>query len=269
MSVRIGHASMGSNGSIKGDIAGDQNGKEVCIRTWYNKPWVFVLRFNDRAKAKKAVANCIALCNNPCIGYDQSNRNSLQAELKKVNWKIGSLKTPCETDCSAFQTVICESVGIKIPYSYGNAPTTSTMVNAFKSTGAFEVLTDSRYLTSDKYLLEGDILVKPGSHTVMVLDNGNGGGNVTPAPQTYKIGQTYTLNANMFVRLTPGGEKKLYSEFSANAKQNGYADTDGSGILKKGTRVTCQGIQIIGTKTWMRIPSGYICAISGSTIYAS
>jgi uncharacterized protein YgiM (DUF1202 family) len=57
-------------------------------------------------------------------------------------------------------------------YQGGNMRTTRNMRSAFKATGKFEVLTDSKYLTSDTYLKRGDILVNEGSHTIMVLGNG-------------------------------------------------------------------------------------------------
>ena len=47
-----------------------------------------------------------------------------------------------------------------------NAPTTRTMKNFFKKYG-FKVFTNSKYLTTDKELKKGDILIKEGSHTVM------------------------------------------------------------------------------------------------------
>lgn len=85
----------------------------------------------------------------------------------------------------------------------------------------------------------------------------------TPTTFTdYHVGTTYTTNVDLYVRLTPRGEKKLYSELSANAKSNGFADKDGYGILKKGTRVTCKGLVKVNGQTWMQIPSGWICAIN-------
>ena len=35
MSVRIGHASQDEHGRATGGSAGDQTGKELCIRQWY------------------------------------------------------------------------------------------------------------------------------------------------------------------------------------------------------------------------------------------
>ena len=53
VSVKIGHASIDENGKITGGAAGDQNGKEVCTRDWYNKPWLKVFRPNDQIRVAK------------------------------------------------------------------------------------------------------------------------------------------------------------------------------------------------------------------------
>ena len=173
MAIKIGHASINENGQAKNGQAGDQTKKEVCIRPWYSKPWSFVLRCKDDSKSNKMATACEQGCGNDNIGYDQNQRNTLRTQAKKVNFDLSKIVTPCECDCSSFMTVCAESAGINIPYNGTNAPTTSTMKTAFTSTGMFDVLTDPKYLTSDKYLKRGDILVKPGSHTVMVLENGS------------------------------------------------------------------------------------------------
>lgn len=170
--ITIGHASIDENGKAKGGNAGDQTKKEVCTRKWYSKPWGFVLRCKDPIKAEKMAVACERGCNNDNIGYDQNQRNTLGTQAKAVSYDLSKINVPCETDCSEFMTVCAQAAGINIPYNSGNAPTTSTMENAFVSTGEFEVLTDSKYLTSDSYLKRGDILVKSGSHTAMALEDG-------------------------------------------------------------------------------------------------
>ncbi len=173
MAIKIGHASINENAGIKNGASGDQTGREVCIRTWYAKPWSFVLRCTDEAKAEKMAAACEAGCGNPNIGYDQNQRNTLHTQAKQAGYDLSRITTPCETDCSAFMCVCAEAAGIAIPYNGTNAPTTSTMKTAFTATGMFEVLTASKYVTGDAWLKRGDILVKPGSHTVMALENGS------------------------------------------------------------------------------------------------
>lgn len=182
MAIRIGHASLDENKKIKNGQAGDQTGTEVCTRSWYSKPWSFVLRCKNSSKAELMAISCEKGCSNKNIGYDQNQRNTLRTQAKKVDFDLNKIVTPCECDCSSFMTVCAESAGIAIPYNGTNAPTTSTMKNAFTSTGMFEILSDSKYLTSDTYLKRGDILVKPGSHTVMALENGSGINSTTIAP---------------------------------------------------------------------------------------
>lgn len=173
MSIKIGHASIDENGKGRNGKSGDQSGKEVCIRTWYQKGWQFVLRCKDPVMADNMAKACEAGCANSNIGYDMNQRNTAHTEARKVGYDLSKIKTPCETDCSAFLTLCAIAAGItSLEYS-DNAPTTSTMKTAFLNTGKFEVLTDPKYLTSDKYLKRGDILVKPGSHTVMALEDGS------------------------------------------------------------------------------------------------
>lgn len=171
--VRIGHASQDENKKAKGGKAGDNNGKEVCVRNWYKKPWHTLLRPKDGNVAERMAYCCEVLCNSNYVGYDQNQRNSLRKELLKVNWIPEQLRTLCETDCSAFMSVCAEASGVAMygQYISGNAPTTANMVNKFYATGMFDVLTDKSYLNDYTRLRRGDILVCNG-HTVMVLDDG-------------------------------------------------------------------------------------------------
>lgn len=169
MAIRIGHASIDENGKIAGGLAGDQNGKEVSIRNWYNGGWEFLARARDTTIAEKIDAACEAGCANPNIGYDQNQRNSLNTQAKKAGYDLSKISVPCETDCSAFVSVCVLASGVNLPYS-GNLPTTRTLKSALTRTGEFDILTDSKYLTGTAYLRRGDILCKSGSHTVIVLD---------------------------------------------------------------------------------------------------
>lgn len=172
--MRIGHASISENKNNGRDgraKAGDQTGKEVCIRTFYKKPWKYLLRCKNQNVAELMALACESLCLNPHVGYDQLNRLSLNKELKKIEYNYSRLNVDCECDCSSFMTVCAQCAGINIPYPNGNAPTTSNMVRIFQETNMFDVITENINLES--YLKRGDILVgPPATHTVMVLDNG-------------------------------------------------------------------------------------------------
>lgn len=175
--VKIGHASKDEHGGSGWDgraKAGDQTKAEVYTRSWYNGNWDFVLRCKDSAKAEKMARACEAACANDCIGYDQSQRNTLNTQAKLVGYDLARIKTDCECDCSSLMTVCAQAAGIAVPYSAGNAPRTATMKKDFTATGMFEVLTDIFYRNTDAYLKRGDILVRAGHHTAMVLQDGTG-----------------------------------------------------------------------------------------------
>ena len=180
MSVMIGQASIDERNGISGGQAGDQSGKELNTRSWYSNGWTLCLRFKDRQKAQKCAEVAKALISGNRVGYDQSQRNTLRAELKKVGWNPDKLTTPCETDCSAFAAVCAEAAGVKMEPTYtgGNAPATFQMRDKWRLTGEFELLTDSKYLTSDRYLMTGDVLVNEARHACVVLNDG------ALAPQT-------------------------------------------------------------------------------------
>ena len=172
--MRIGHASIsenkdnGRNGRAK---AGDQTGKEVCIRSFYVKPWKYLLRCKDKDKAEIMAQACESICENPCVGYDQSQRLTLHNELSRLGFDYRKLTEPCECDCSSFMTVCAECAGIMIQYPGGNAPVTANMVKLFEKTGMFDVITDG--INEEYNLKRGDILVGAhNTHTVMVLDEG-------------------------------------------------------------------------------------------------
>lgn len=172
MAVRIGHASIDENGKTTGGSSGDQTGKEVVIRNWYNKPWNVVLRPKSATVAELSARACEAACANPNVGYDQGGRNTLYAKAKAADFDLSAVGA-CECDCSSLMHVCAIAGGANLTYG-SNGCTTRTMVKAFVASGDYEKLTDSKYLDSDKYMKRGDILVKEGSHTVMVLDNGSG-----------------------------------------------------------------------------------------------
>ena len=73
--ISIAHASIDENGKAKGGKAGDQTGKEVCIRTWYSKPWNCVIRFHDPDMREKVAIAMENAAKNNNIGYDQNQRN--------------------------------------------------------------------------------------------------------------------------------------------------------------------------------------------------
>ena len=172
MAVKIGHASIDERGKINGGTAGDSTGAEVCTRGWYNANWNVVLRPKTEALAEKSAKACEAACANNKVGYDQYQRNTLHAEAKAKGWDISKITEACECDCSSLMHLCAMIGGARLTYG-SNGLCTFNMVDAFVKTGQYEKLTDRKYLTSDKHLLRGDILVRESGHTAMALENGS------------------------------------------------------------------------------------------------
>lgn len=267
MTVKIGHACIDENGKIHGGAAGDQTGKEVCTRTWYAGGWTVLLRPKNPVMAEKMARACEAGCANNKIGYDQYQRNTLRKRAKAAGWDLAKITAACECDCSSFISVCAEAAGVNMDdaYTNGNSPTTSTMRSKYKATGAFNALTDSKYLTGSGYLQRGDILVKEGTHTVMVLNNGSNTVEDAEKP-TYKVGQVYTLQVELKVRKGPGTSyaAKKYEELTDSGKK---CDADGDGALDAGTRVTCKEVLKMDEDIWIRCPSGWLAAVYSGKVY--
>ena len=172
MSVKIGHANKDENNKLIGGTAGDQ-ANEVCVRSWWAFGWDCVLRPKKPEVAEKSAKFVEDACANANIGYDQGQRNSLFSKAVSAKYDASKINTPCECDCSSLIHVAVIAAGVSIAYGK-NAFTTRTMVDYLVKTGNYEKLVASKYLTSDKYLKRGDILVNEGSHTVMVLEDGSG-----------------------------------------------------------------------------------------------
>lgn len=171
--MKLVHASISENGNAGWDgnaKAGDQTGKEVCIRSWYSKPWNIMLRYPDKTIAKKATAVAVKLANSNLVGYDQSERNTLYKALKRFNFDVDAyIKSgeKTETDCSAFVYAVysCFIPGIR---SDNNAPVTYNMRELYVKWG-FVCHTGLKYLDGTD-LINGDILVNEKSHTAIATD---------------------------------------------------------------------------------------------------
>lgn len=85
---------------------------------------------------------------------------------------------------------------------------------------------------------------------------------------SYLVGRTYRTQVDhLHVRFSVWGQIKGYAQLSMDGRKHAYSD----GCLKKGTAVTVKETkQDNSGATWVRIPSGWICAInSKGDIYLS
>ena len=168
MSVYIGHASLDENGKISGGKAGDQTGKEVCKRTFYNhaKGWVG-LRPKSGSVAEMIAATMEKCCDNNNIGYDQGGRLTLYDTCKALNFRldISTLRIKVECDCSSLVRVCLAYAGIKVANF-----TTANEKSVLLATKQFDEIKVEK---DGSNLKRGDILVtkKTKGHTIVVLSN--------------------------------------------------------------------------------------------------
>ena len=190
MAVIIGHSSVDERGKFAGGSAGDQTGKEVCTRTWYSAGWNKVIRAKDPKVAEKIAKAMEQACANNCIGYDQKQRTTLYDLAKATGWDLSKITTKCECDCSSLVAVCVNASGIKVSKDIY----TGNESKALQATGAFTVLMTKGYTDYDSYLMRGDILLKEGSHTAVVLSNGSGVKEEKPVTKTHTVKSGDTLS---------------------------------------------------------------------------
>ncbi len=170
----ISNSGSDSRGKYSGDTAGDQTGKEWYIRSWYNRPWNCILRYPDETARKKIAELSIKAANNNKIGYDQNERDTYWTQLQKAGYDPSKITVACEADCSAGVCANVKAVGHLLGIaSLQNLSATYTgnMRSGFKAAG-FQVLTDSKYLTSENYLVAGDVLLNDQCHTAVEVGSG-------------------------------------------------------------------------------------------------
>ena len=252
MSVKIGHASIDENRKVKGGTAGDQTKKEVCTRTWYNKPWTSVIRPKDSKSAEKIAKAMEQACANDKIGYDQYQRTTLYTKAKAVNWDLSKITTACECDCSSLVAVCVNAAGISVSKDIY----TGNEKAALKATGKFDIFTSSKYIGSSDYLKRGDILLGKG-HTAIVLSDGT---KVTTNADTSTDVSVSTKKAADAAR---SFDKSLADTYKVTAAWLNVRN--GAGITKKvmvtipkGTSVKNYGYYttVFGTK-WLYIQFTY------------
>lgn len=207
----VSNSGQDENGKYKGGKAGDQTGKEWYVRTWYNGGWTVVLR-HPNAEVREMIAQLSEeSANNDFVGYDQNQRLTYWTQLVKANYRPKNIKVACEDDCSAGVSANVKATGYLLGIdklkAISEGGTTSTIKENFTKAG-FKALTAKKYLTSEKYLLRGDILLNEGHHVATNLTNGSATTTTTTsttAKSYVKKAQT-ALNTYINAKLDVDGE---------------------------------------------------------------
>lgn len=151
---------------------------------------------------------------------------------------------------------------------YANLKTATTAREYLERIKADGYATSSTYVTNNMRLVDNYGLTK--------WDNfaNTAAAAAQTAPATvaptvgYTKGKAYTLTSNLYVRTAPRGAKKNLAGLTADGRKHAYTDKSGAAILRKGTAVTCQDVaQATDGSIWLKIPSGYVCAKEGASVY--
>lgn len=253
----ISNCGKDENGKYSGGIAGDQTGKEWHIIPWYNRPWNCVLRHPNKAVGELIASMAKSAAKNDNIGYDQFQRLTFWEQLKKASYKVSGIKTRCEADCSSGVCSIIKAVGYRknIKKLQDITITTTHYMRDMLKKAGFEVLTDSKYLTSDDYLLPGDILLNDSHHTATNLDKGSKVKSTTTSTSTTttkKYVKVKTNGGTLFCRTQPNKSSKAVGSFKNGEKLTLIEKTNKTWYKVKGTSTENKTITGYCSTSWLK-----------------
>lgn len=207
MTVYIGNAVGDEHSKARGGEAGDQTGKELKIQPWYvnEKGWR-VFRAKKAETAKRIADDMRMACDNPDIGYDQKQRNTLYTVSAPLDFDAGRVTTPCECDCSSLVRVCLAYAGIKTKdFNSVSGPA------RILATGEFIELTDEKYTTQSAYLCTGDILcTKVKGHMAVILNDGpKADRDPEPTPPDPKEEMVEVVGKSVNVRTTDSTKGRI------------------------------------------------------------
>ena len=132
----ISNSGSDEHGRYNSGAAGDQTGREWRIIPWYKRPWKCVLRHPDPEVRELIATMAEQGAQNDKIGYDQYERWTFWAELKKVGYYPKNIYSKCEADCSSGVISIVWAVG----YILNRAGISRKNHHAAKPVGPYHIL---------------------------------------------------------------------------------------------------------------------------------
>lgn len=224
---KLVHASINEKGTVTGGKSGDQTGREICIRSYYNKPWIHVYRYTGVTASASGTVNV---------------RNYLQkGDSGDAVKEMQKMLIGCGFSCG----------NSGVDGSFGGD--TEKALFAFQAFYGLEQ--DGKYGPASKAKL---VSVYNGKTAASVPEKKS-----TPS---YTAGHEYTLQVELKVRTGPGTNysAKKHSQLTADGQKH---DKDNDGCLDAGTVVTCQEVRNVGNDIWMKAPSGWMAAYYDGKVY--
>jgi len=185
----FGSARIDERGKISGGKAGSQTAKEISTQEAYvyKGGWDVCIRIKDKKKREKFINFMKWACSTSLVGYDQSERWTLNYELKRLDYNYTKLDKKCECDCSSLVSCGLIVAGFK---KINPLNTTSTLEDDIRSKYPkdFTFFT-KHYKNGDhtkiiKWQRNGDILNKVAHHVGAILSGGRVN-TVKKAPKKY------------------------------------------------------------------------------------
>ena len=240
---KLVHASLNEKGGIYGGKTGDQTGREICIRDYYDKPWDFVLRYPDSVLADEYTKKAEEIARDDSHGYDQIHRQGP------------------DYDCSSLVVHCVDSVGIPVR-RYSSY--TGDMKAGFLKCGFVLVDTNAPVASPDASKTSGD--------TIHVVTKGE---NLTQISKRYGVSIEDILKANPFIK-NPNkiyiGDKLLIKGKTPKGSVIGTVKTRGADLnirAGKGTNYKIIGTLKNGEKVEVDTTGGEWLKLTGRAGYVS
>lgn len=255
----ISNSGSDENKAYKNGKAGDQTGHEWELKSWYNRPWTVVLRYEKDPRVGWLMANlsCAAALNNK-IGYDQNQRGTYWTQLKAAGYNPENITVACEEDCTAGVTANTKAcghiLGIAALENLSTSIYSATMKSNFVKAG-FTALTASKYLTSFKHLLPGDVLLYEGHHAAANVTLGASVKGSYVVPDMSKVPEIKTEEAKPVKVITVSGDPigKATAKQGMHIRDDSNTDGNSLKVVSKGTVVDVYELLDNG---WMKVKVG-------------
>ena len=162
---KLVHASINEKGTTTGGKSGDQTGREICIRSYYNKPWKYVYRYTGEVSN----AGTVSVRNYLQKGDSGDAVKEMQKMLIGCGYSCGksgvdgSFGGDTEKALTEFQ----EFYALEVDGKYGPASKAklTSVYSSKQSASAPEVAKSPRYTVGKAYTLQVELKVRTGPGT--------------------------------------------------------------------------------------------------------